>query len=107
MSANLSIINEDVPAEAIKGIGNTSNDSGISSSASSDASTDTSRNSNAGTKSEMIKIIIPFKALNGGGRKESTFLAANSIKATCNISGIEGNGEHKNTIDSEGKYTVI
>ena len=106
MSANLSVINEDVPAGTIKGIGNTSNDSGINSNASTDVPTDISSNSNAGIKSEMISIIIPFKALNSVGRKESTFLAANSIKATCNISGIEGNEEHKNTIDSEGKYTV-
>ena len=101
MSADLSIIKEDVHVAVVKEIGNTSNDSGINSNASADSHDNDSTTSNAGTRIVMKNIIIPFQALNMGGRKESTFLATSSTKSACNISGIEGS-ENKNTIDSEG-----
>ena len=104
MNANLSIIKEDARAVTVKEIGNASNDSGINSNTSSNASNDDSSNVIAGTKSEVENIIIPFQALNTGGRKESTFVATSSSKTACNISGIEGSDGHKNTIDSEGKW---
>ena len=103
MNANLSIIKEDTRAVTIKEIGNASNDSGINSNTSANASNNDSTNVIAGTRNEMENIIIPFQALNTGGRKESTFVATSSSKTACNISGIEGNDEHKITIDSEGK----
>ena len=101
MSANLSIINEVVNLGGVKEIGNTSGDSGISSSDSTNASSNASSGT-SGTGNNLNWIIIPFKALNAGGRKESTFLANAEAKTTCNLSGIEGVESHKITIDSEG-----
>lgn len=102
MNANLSVIKEDVQVGMIKEVGNTSNDSGINSNASTDVSTNDSTNNPPGTRNDNVCIIIPFKALNVE-RKESTILASSATKATCNISGIEGNGDLKDTVDSDGK----
>ena len=102
MNANLSIINEVVTRT--KEIGNASDDSGINSNTSTDISSNVSKDTPAGTEKSAKDIIIPFKALNAGGRKESTFLMGNTVRSACDISNIDGTNNHKNTIDSDGKF---
>ena len=109
MSANLSVIKEDVQVVVAKEIGNASGDSGI---ASANSSADVSTNSHEtsvppGTHNKKKgNIIILFQALNED-RKESTFVSSNKSKAKCNISGIAGAEQHKLTIDSDGKIEKL